>query len=62
VVADPRAYHADEPISRATGAARPARPEPLGAGVPDPPPETAPPLNRRQRRVLKRLRQKDWVK
>jgi hypothetical protein len=43
------------------GAARPARPEPVGAGVPDPPPDPAPPLNRRQRRALKRLRRRERV-
>ena len=38
---------------------RPAKPEPVGAGVPEPPAEPAQPLNRRQRRALKRLRGKE---
>jgi hypothetical protein len=44
------------------GAARRAKPEPVGAGVPEPPdPSDAagPPLNRRQRRALARLRRKE---
>ncbi len=40
------------------GAGGPAKPEPVGAGVPDTTPEPAPPLNRRQRRALERLRRK----
>ena len=35
-----------------------AGPRPLGAGVPEPPDDPAPPLNRRQRRALARLRRK----
>jgi hypothetical protein len=62
LAADTRAHHADEPIAPATGAARPARPEPVGAGVPEPPLDPAPPLNRRQRRALARLRRKERVK
>jgi hypothetical protein len=45
----------DEPAGF-PGAARRARPEPVGAGVPEPPDEPVPPLNRRQRRALARLR------
>ena len=37
----------------------PAGPRPLGAGVPEPPDDPAPPLNRRQRRALARLRRKE---
>ncbi len=40
------------------GAGAPAEPEPVGAGVPETTPEPAPPLNRRQRRALERLRRK----
>ncbi len=56
------------PGTEAPGAARsdpqparppaPTKPEPVGAGVPAPPSEPAPPLNRRQRRALERLRRK----
>jgi hypothetical protein len=48
------------PGSEPPGAAPPAppRPEPVGAGVPEPPAEPQPPLNRRQRRALARLRRK----
>ena len=38
-------------------AARPI--EAVGAGVPEPPPDPAPPLNRQQRRALDRLRRKE---
>jgi hypothetical protein len=39
------------------GAARPSKPEPVGAGVPEPP-KPAPPLDRRERRALARLRRR----
>jgi hypothetical protein len=38
---------------------RPAKPEPVGAGVPETTPEPAPPLNRRQRRAKERLRRRE---
>ncbi|MDH3969486.1 MAG: hypothetical protein OEU56_20925, partial [Rhodospirillales bacterium] len=56
--ADTVADHADDPNAPTAGPPRTARPEPVGAGVPEPPPEPAPPLNRQQRRALARLRRK----
>ena len=54
------------PVPPIAGPPRPAKPEPVGAGVPEPPdvgpPDPAVPLNRRERRALKRLRRKGRVK
>jgi hypothetical protein len=38
---------------------RQAKPEPVGAGVPEPPPDPAPSLNRQQRRAVERRRRKE---
>ena len=46
----------------ASASPKSAGPRPLGAGVPEPPDDLAPPLNRRQRRALARLRRKERVK
>jgi hypothetical protein len=58
------ALAAPPPAGQAPHATRPsprtaAEPQPVGAGVPEAPPEAAPLLNRRQRRALERLRRRE---